>query len=63
MIDAETMLDRIAAADTLSDLESLRVAALGKAGTVTAHAQVPRRDGRGNPRHRRAEIHALARTR
>ena len=36
MIDAQTMLDRIAAADTLGDLESLRVAALGKAGTVTA---------------------------
>jgi phenylalanyl-tRNA synthetase alpha chain len=36
MIDAETMLDRIAAADTLGDLESLRVAALGKAGSVTA---------------------------
>jgi phenylalanyl-tRNA synthetase alpha chain len=36
MIDAETMLDRIAAADTLGDLESLRVSALGKAGSVTA---------------------------
>jgi len=36
MIDAETMLDRIAAADTLGDLESLRVSVLGKAGSVTA---------------------------
>ncbi len=36
MIDAETMLDRIAAADTLGDLESLRISALGKAGSVTA---------------------------
>jgi phenylalanyl-tRNA synthetase alpha chain len=36
MIDAETMLDRIAAADTLGDLESLRVAALGKSGSITA---------------------------
>jgi phenylalanyl-tRNA synthetase alpha chain len=36
MIDAETMLDRIAAADSLGDLEALRVAALGKSGSVTA---------------------------
>ncbi|MEA3080273.1 MAG: phenylalanyl-tRNA synthetase alpha chain, partial [Sphingomonadales bacterium] len=36
MIDAETMLDRIAAADSLTDLEGLRVAALGKSGSVTA---------------------------
>jgi phenylalanyl-tRNA synthetase alpha chain len=36
MIDAETMLDRIAAADTLSDLEALRVSALGKSGSITA---------------------------
>src|SRR3982751_4389798 len=36
MIDAETMLDRIAAADSLSDLEALRVSALGKAGSITA---------------------------
>src|SRR6185369_10546950 len=36
MIDAETMLDRIAAAESLSDLEALRVTALGKSGSVTA---------------------------
>jgi phenylalanyl-tRNA synthetase alpha chain len=36
MIDAETLLDRIAATDSLSDLEALRVAALGKSGSVTA---------------------------
>jgi phenylalanyl-tRNA synthetase alpha chain len=36
MIDAETMLDRIAAAESLSDLEALRVSALGKAGSITA---------------------------
>jgi phenylalanyl-tRNA synthetase alpha chain len=36
MIDAETMLDRIAAADNLGDLEAMRVSALGKSGSVTA---------------------------
>src|SRR3954469_16197902 len=36
MIDAETMLDRIAAADSLGDLEALRVSALGKSGEITA---------------------------
>src|SRR6476659_7067941 len=36
MIDAETMIDRIAAADSLGDLEALRVAALGKSGSITA---------------------------
>ena len=36
MIDAETMLDRIAAADSLSDLETVRVSALGKSGSITA---------------------------
>jgi phenylalanyl-tRNA synthetase alpha chain len=36
MIDAETMIDRIAAADSLGDLEALRVAALGKSGAITA---------------------------
>ena len=36
MIDAETMLDRIAAADTLGDLEAVRVSVLGKAGSITA---------------------------
>ena len=35
MIDAETMLDRIAAADSLSDLEAVRVSALGKSGSIT----------------------------
>jgi phenylalanyl-tRNA synthetase alpha chain len=36
MIDAETMLDRIAAADNLGELEAMRVSALGKSGSVTA---------------------------
>jgi phenylalanyl-tRNA synthetase alpha chain len=36
MIDAETMLDRIAAAENLGDLEAVRVSALGKAGSITA---------------------------
>jgi phenylalanyl-tRNA synthetase alpha chain len=36
MIDAETMLDRIAAAGTLNDLEAVRVSALGKSGSITA---------------------------
>ena len=36
MTDPETMLDRIAAAENLGDLEALRVAALGKSGSVTA---------------------------
>jgi phenylalanyl-tRNA synthetase alpha chain len=36
MIDADTMLDRIAAAGSLSDLEAERVAALGKSGAITA---------------------------
>jgi phenylalanyl-tRNA synthetase alpha chain len=36
MIDAETMIDRIAAANSLGDLEALRVAALGKSGSITA---------------------------
>ena len=36
MIDAETMLDRIAAADSLNDLEAVRVSALGKSGSITA---------------------------
>src|SRR4051812_23687317 len=35
MIDAETMLDRIAAADSLPALEAVRVSALGKSGSVT----------------------------
>jgi phenylalanyl-tRNA synthetase alpha chain len=36
MIDAETMLDRIAGAESLSDLEAVRVSALGKSGSITA---------------------------
>jgi len=36
MIDAETMLDRIAAAENLGDLEAVRVSALGKSGAITA---------------------------
>jgi phenylalanyl-tRNA synthetase alpha chain len=36
MIDAETMLDRIAAAESLGELEGLRVSALGKSGSITA---------------------------
>jgi phenylalanyl-tRNA synthetase alpha chain len=35
MIDAETMLDRIAAAGNLGDLEAVRVSALGKSGSIT----------------------------
>ena len=36
MTDAETMLDKIAAADSLQDLDSVRVALLGKSGEITA---------------------------
>jgi phenylalanyl-tRNA synthetase alpha chain len=36
MIDAETMLDRIAAAEDLQALDHVRVSALGKAGEITA---------------------------
>ena len=36
MTDAETMLDRIAAAENVADLETLRVEALGKSGSITA---------------------------
>ena len=36
MIDAETMLDRITAAESLGELEAMRVSALGKSGSVTA---------------------------
>jgi len=59
MIDAETMLDRIAAAESLSDLEALRVAALGKSGSVTA---LLKSLGAMDPETRSAEapkIHAL----
>jgi phenylalanyl-tRNA synthetase alpha chain len=36
MSDAKTMLDRIAAAESLGDLEAMRVSALGKSGSITA---------------------------
>ena len=36
MTDAETLLDRIAAADSLTELEAVRVSALGKSGSITA---------------------------
>jgi phenylalanyl-tRNA synthetase alpha chain len=36
MTDAETMLDRIAAADSLTSLDAVRVATLGKQGEITA---------------------------
>ncbi len=36
MIDAETMLDRILAAENLQELDSVRVALLGKQGEITA---------------------------
>src|SRR5436305_10070260 len=36
MIEAETMLDRILAADSLQELDSVRVSLLGKSGEVTA---------------------------
>ena len=35
MIDAETMLDRILAAENLQELDSVRVALLGKQGEIT----------------------------
>src|SRR6059058_5507743 len=59
MIDAETMLDRIAAADSLSALEAERVSALGKAGSITA---LLKSLGSMDPETRTAEapkIHAL----
>src|SRR3954451_23616612 len=59
MIDAETMLDRIAAADSLSALEAERVSALGKAGSITA---LLKSLGSMDPATRTAEapkIHAL----
>ncbi|MFL6766084.1 MAG: phenylalanine--tRNA ligase subunit alpha [Sphingomicrobium sp.] len=36
MIDAETMLDRILAAENLQELDSVRVSLLGKSGEITA---------------------------
>jgi phenylalanyl-tRNA synthetase alpha chain len=59
MIDAETMLDRIAAAENLGDLEAVRVSALGKAGSITA---LLKSLGSMDPETRAAEgpkIHAL----
>src|SRR4051794_2452746 len=59
MIDAETMLDRIAAAENLGDLEAVRVSALGKAGSITA---LLKSLGSMDPATRTAEgpkIHAL----
>jgi len=59
MIDAETMLDRIAAADSLGDLEAVRVSALGKSGAITA---LLKSLGAMDPDRRAAEapkIHAL----
>jgi len=62
MIDTETMLDRIAAADNLGDLEAMRVSALGKAGSITA---LLKSLGSMEPGERAAEapkIHALRET-
>ncbi|MEO6226117.1 MAG: phenylalanine--tRNA ligase subunit alpha [Sphingomicrobium sp.] len=59
MIDAETMIGRIAAAGDLKDLETLRVGALGKSGSVTA---LLKSLGSMDPQTRAAEgpkIHAL----
>ena len=36
MIDVETMLDRILAAETLQQLDTVRVSLLGKSGEITA---------------------------
>ncbi|MEA3081938.1 MAG: phenylalanyl-tRNA synthetase alpha chain [Sphingomonadales bacterium] len=59
MTDAQALIDRIAAADNLGDLETLRVAALGKSGSVTA---LLKSLGAMDPETRAAEapkIHAL----
>jgi phenylalanyl-tRNA synthetase alpha chain len=59
MMDAETMLDRIAAADSLLALEDVRVSALGKAGSITT---LLKSLGAMDPATRTAEapkIHAL----
>jgi phenylalanyl-tRNA synthetase alpha chain len=59
MTDFETMLDRIAATDNLSDLDSIRVSALGKSGSITA---LLKSLGSMDPETRAAEapkIHAL----
>jgi phenylalanyl-tRNA synthetase alpha chain len=59
MIEAETMLDRILAADSLQELDSVRVSLLGKSGEVTAKLKSL---GSMDPGTRAAEgpkIHAL----
>jgi phenylalanyl-tRNA synthetase alpha chain len=59
MTDAQDLLDRIAAADDLRDLDALRVEALGKQGSVTA---LLKSLGSMDPATRNAEapkIHAL----
>src|SRR5947208_6624588 len=59
MTDAETMLDRILAAENLQELDSVRVALLGKSGSVTA---LLKSLGAMDPATRAAEapkIHAL----
>src|SRR6476620_8999583 len=59
MIDAQDLLDRIAAADNLRDLDALRVEALGKSGSVPA---LLKSLGSMDPATRSAEapkIHAL----
>ena len=59
MSDAETMLDRIAAATTLGELEDVRISALGKSGSITA---LLKSLGAMDPETRAAEapkIHAL----
>ena len=59
MSDAETMLDRILAADSLQELDSVRVTLLGKSGEITAKLKSL---GSMDPETRSAEgpkIHAL----
>jgi len=59
MTDAQDLLDRIAAADNLRDLDAMRVEALGKQGSVTAMLKSL---GSMDPETRSAEapkIHAL----
>ena len=56
---SDALLDRIAAAETLQDLESVRVALLGKSGEITAKLKSL---GSMDPETRAAEapkIHAL----
>jgi phenylalanyl-tRNA synthetase alpha chain len=59
MMEAETMLDRILAADSLQELDSVRVSLLGKSGEVTAKLKSL---GSMDPEARAAEgpkVHAL----